>query len=185
MADYSGIERLLGLPEGSTQGSDPMRIAPVLSTGIKNKTNELAKKSTNLETLEDMPSSELIKAGLSLELLERDKVTIRTEAFEVYRIAKSILERFKQDIDDLVDVNDRMYASGGKLIESVTGSLDKLSNLVMKYKQDEEIKGITLVNANDDGSKDMSPQDWIAFVNQIQDNPLEEAKDAEIITPEQ
>lgn len=190
MSDYSALERLLGLPEGSTEGSDEKQVAPLLSKGVKNKTNELETRMKKVDALDDLAPSELVKSGLSMELLEQDKVTLRNEAFEVYRIAKSILERFKEDMDERVDIGDRLYTAGGKIIESVSGSLDKLSNMLIKFRQEEEMRSLSIVDENENGTKQMTPQDWMDFVNQVRsededdDEPAGIVQDAEIIDEE-
>jgi hypothetical protein len=191
MSDYTGLERLLGLPEGSTQGSTESEVAPVLTKGVKEKTNELEIRLQKADTLGDMAPSELVKNGLSMELLEADKVNMRNEAYEVYGIAKSILERFKEDIEERVDIGDRMYTAGSALISSVAGSLDKLNNMLMRFRQEEEIKGLAIIGEDDNnGSKQMSPQDWMAFVNEVRNEdddsdddsqPKGLVEDAEII----
>lgn len=165
---YSAIEKLLGLPEGSTsQGEEELR--PTLANGVKNKTNELVKKANEIEVLDSLAPNELVKSGFDIEELERDKVRIKTEAFEVYNISKSLLDGFKSQIDGLVNPDDRMWASGAKLIDSVTGSLDKLTNMVLKFKQEEEMKGLALVGKEESNSKAMSPQDWIAYIKEVKD----------------
>lgn len=176
MSDYSGLERLLGLPEGSTQGADESEVAPTLSKGIKEKTTELEVKAKKVETLGDMAPSELVKNGLSMELLEQDKVTLRNEAFEVYQIAKTILNRFKEDIDERVDIGDRLYTAGGKIIDSVSGSLDRLNNMLIKFRQEEEIKGLAIIDEEDNGTKQMTPTDWNDFINSVHDEDNDDSK---------
>ena len=177
MANYSGIERLLGLPEGSTEQGEK-DVKELLAKGVQEKTKDLERQMNQLDTLDTMASSDLVKAGFSLESLERDKVTIRTEAFEVYRIAKTLLERYKEQIDGLVDVNDRMWLAGGKMIDSVVGSLDKLTNMILKFKQEEEMKNLTVLDENEDGSKEMSPDDWISFIKEVRDDDTGDDSDA-------
>lgn len=187
MSNYSGLERLLGLPEGSTEGSSESQVAPIISKGVKEKTHELEKQMKKIDTLDGLAPSELVKNGLSMELLEQDKVTLRNEAFEVYRIAKAILERFKEDMDERVDIGDRLYTAGGKIVESVSGSLDRLSNMLMKFRQEEEIKSLSIVTEEETGTKQMTPQDWMAFVNEVRNSgnddegPSGLVEDAEII----
>lgn len=187
MSNYSGLERLLGLPEGSTEGSSESQVAPIISKGVKEKTHELEKQMKKIDTLDGLAPSELVKNGLSMELLEQDKVTLRNEAFEVYRIAKAILERFKEDMDERVDIGDRLYTAGGKIVESVSGSLDRLSNMLMKFRQEEEIRNLSIVTEEETGTKQMTPQDWMAFVNEVRNSgnddegPSGLVEDAEII----
>ena len=170
MSDYSAFERLLGLPPGSTaQGEDELK--PLLTTGIKTKTTELVKKLDQIEVLSDMPQAELVKRGFDLEVLEQDKVRIRTEAFEVYAIAKSLLTGFKEQIDRSVNPNDRMWLAGAKLVDSLTGSLDKLLNMTIKFRQEEELKGLTLVGKEEEkATKTMSAKDWLEFVKSVKED---------------
>ena len=190
MSDYTGLERLLGLPEGSTQGSSEEKVAPILTKGVKDKTSELEIRLKKVDALDDMAPSELVKNGLSMDLLEQDKVTLRNEAFEVYGIAKSILERFKEDIEERVDIGDRMYTAGSAVISSVSGSLDRLNNMLMKFRQDEEMKGLSILDEDENTSKQMTPQDWMAFVNEVRDEdeeadgPVGLVQDAEVIDDE-
>jgi len=166
---YDAIERLLGLPEGSTTQSEE-NLRPVLVDGVKKKTKELVNKASEIEVLDDMSPTDLIKSGFDIEELERDKVRIKTEAFEVYDISRSLLNRFKEQIDASVNPDDRMWASGAKLIDSVTGSVDKLSNMILKFKQEEEMRGLTLMGEDDSTSKSMSPKDWLDFVKEVKND---------------
>lgn len=166
---YSGIENLLGLPEGSTIKSED-ELRPILANGVKNKTKELVDKTNRMEVLDTMSSPELVKNGFDIEELERDKVRIKREAFDVYDIAKALLDNFKDQLEGQVNPNDRMWAAGAKMIDSVTGSLDKLTNMILKFKQEEEMKGIALISEEENTSKTMSPQDWIAFVKEVKDD---------------
>ena len=175
--DYSAFERLLGLPVGSTAKSDD-ELRPLLANSLKTKTNELAKDNTKLEVLNSLPTSELLKHGFSLESLEEDKVRIRNETFEVYEIARSLLNGYKTQIDRAVNPNDRMWMAGAKLVDSVTASLDKLMNMTMKFKQEEEMKGMTLVD-KESNTKEMTSTGWLEFIKMAKNMP--EAEIGEII----
>jgi len=189
MPNYSALERLLGLPEGSTEGSDDTKITPILTKGVKDKTVELEVRLKEADTLGELAPSELVKNGISLELLEQDKVMLRTEALEVYGIAKSILTSFKEDIESRVEIGDRMYTAGSAIISSVSGSLDRLNNMLIKFRQEEEMKGLTILGEEENSSKQMTPQDWMAFVNEVRDEvdddtPTGIIQEAEIIDEE-
>jgi hypothetical protein len=166
---FDAIERLLGLPPGSTSQSEE-KIGATLANGVKNKTKELVEKSHELEVLGSLPSSELVKSGFDIAELEQDKVRIKSEAFEVYEISKALLDGFKTQLDGLVNPSDRMWTAGAKLIDSVTGSLDRLTNMILKFKQEEEMKGLTIVGENEQTSKPMTPQDWIAYIKEVKDS---------------
>lgn len=179
MADYSAFEKLLNLPPGSTEGNDINKIVPVIAKGVKDTTEQLEKAVKRVDTLESMAPSELVKHGITMEVLEQDKIDIRERAWKTYNIAEKILERYNNDITRLVDVNDRMYTAGGKLIEAVTGSLDKLYNIVQKIRQEEEMKNLTVVQDTDSG-KVMTTADWRTFIETVSEDNIE-ATDAEII----
>jgi len=188
MSDYTGLERLLGIPEGSTAGSSESQVAPILTKGVKNKTLELEARMKKVDALDTMAPSDLVKNGLSMELLEQDKVMLRNEALDVYQIAKSILVSFKEDMDERVEIGDRLYTAGSAIISSVSGSLDRLNNMLIKFRQEEDIKGLTILGEEEDNSsKQMTPQDWMAFVNEVRDGDEEEdsptglIQDAEVI----
>lgn len=172
--DYLAFERLLGLPPGSTaQGEEELR--PLLADGIKNKTNELTKKATQLDVISSMSTADIVKTGFSLETLEDDKIKIRNETFEVYTIARALLDGYKTQMDRAVNPNDRMWMAGAKLVDSVTGSLDKLLNMTMKFRQEEEMKGMTLVKESEKSTREMTPKSWFEFIKQVKETP-----DAEI-----
>jgi hypothetical protein len=179
MADYTAFERLFGLPEGSTEGNDINKIAPVIAKGIKDTTNQIEKAVKRVDTLEAMAPSELVKHGITLEILEQDKIDIRERAWKTYNIAEKILERYEADVTRLTEINDRMYTAGGKLIEAVTGSLDKLYGIIQKIRQEEEMKNLTIIQ-EDDESKVMTTADWRTFIESVSDDDID-AKDAEII----
>ena len=105
--------------------------------------------------------------------------SVRQEPRETYNIAEKILERYETDITRLTEINDRMYTAGGKLIEAVTGSLDKLYNIVQKIRQEEEMKNLTIIQEDDD-SRVMTTADWRSFIESVSDDEID-AKDAEII----
>ena len=119
-------------------------------------------------------------ALITLEMLEKDKVDIRERAWSTYNIAEKILERYKHDLDNLIDVNDRMYTAGGKLIEAVTGSLDKLNNIIQKIRQEEEMRNLTVVQEDEQG-KVMTTSDWRTFIESVHEDDDIDATDAEII----
>ena len=171
--DYSAFERLLGLPAGSTaKGEDELR--PLLADSLKTKTNELVKDNTKLEVLTNLPTSDLIKHGFNLDSLEEDKIRIRNESFEVYEIARSLLNGYKTQMDRAVNPNDRMWMAGAKIVDSVAGSLDKLLTMTMKFKQEEEMKGMTLVKDEGNSTKEMTTKDWMNFIKSVKDMPDED-----------
>lgn len=185
--EFSGIEGLLGLPQGSTRDISPDEAGELLVKGVADKTKELSKGIKKVDALENMSSADLVKCGLSVESLEQDKFTIRNELFEVYRIGKALLTKYSDDVKDLVDVNDRMYTAGAKILDSVSGSLDRLGNMIMKFKQEEEMRQLTVEGDDEDGRKEMSPDQWMDFVDASKDTkqlPDDNVKDAEIIEPE-
>ena len=77
-------------------------------------------------------------------------------------------------MDRAVNPNDRMWMAGAKLVDSVTGSLDKLLTMTMKFRQEEEMKGMTLVADEEKTSKEMTPKSWLEFVKAVKDATPEE-----------
>lgn len=173
--EFSGIERLLGLKAGSTKEIDPNdvgKVQKVLTTAVSKKTNQLEKELNKVDTLTTrMSNSDLVKCGMSIESLEADKLTIRNEAFEVYRLCKTLLEKYMGDVDEQIDTNDRMYTAGFNGITAATNSLEKLSNMILRFKQEEEVKGLNVVENNDTGTKEMTTEDWMKFVDGVKENP--------------
>ena len=169
--EFSGIERLLGLKQGSTKKIDPNdvgKVTKVLTTAVSKKTNQLEKDLKKVDTLTTkMSTADLVKCGMSIESLEADKVTIRNEAFEVYRICKTLLGKYMEDVEEQIDTNDRMYTAGFNGVTAATNSLEKLSNMIMRFKQEEEIKGLNVVENNESGTKEMSTEAWMKFVDGV------------------
>ena len=162
MADYSGIEKLLGLPIGSTEGPS-QKVAPVLVKGIQNKTEQLVRRADQVTEMQALKPHELVQTGISLERVKQEKVWLLNELHNVYHISKNLLERYMSDIDKLVEVNDRMYASGAKLIESVTMSLEKLTSINKRLEQEEQFKAAATPDEEDE-AKVMKPSDWMEFI---------------------
>lgn len=175
--EFSGIERLLGLKPGSTKEIDPNdvgKVQKVLTTAVSNKTTQLVKDLKKVDTLTtNMSAGDLVKCGMTIESLEADKLTIRNEAFEVYRLCKTLLEKYMSDVNEQIDTNDRMYTAGFNGMTAATNSLEKLSNMIMRFKQEEEIKGLNVVENNEAGvpKKEFTPEDWIKFVDAVRDTP--------------
>jgi len=185
MDEYSGIETLLGLPVGSTKKIDPDKAGEHLAKGVNKRTTQLNKELKKTDTLEKMSSADLVKCGITLESLERDKETIRKDTFELYRVGKVLLDKYMADAEDRIDMDDRMYTAGFKGIDSLSGTLDKLGNMILKFKQDEQMNQLTLVGEDDDGKKEMNPRQWMDFVEESKkpDDEIkaENVQDAEIV----
>lgn len=173
--EFTGIERLLGLKAGSTKEIDPNdvgKVQKVLTTAVSKKTTQLEKELKKVDTLTTtMSPGDLVKCGMTIESLEADKATIRNEAFEVYRLCKTLLDKYMLDVDEQIDTNDRMYTAGFNGITAATNSLEKLSNMILRFKQEEEVKGLNVVENNDTGTKPMTPEDWMNFVDAVKESP--------------
>jgi hypothetical protein len=181
MDEFSGIERLLGLPDGSTT---PNKV----TNAVVKKANELDKKVKQNDLIETKLSpSDMVKMGITMESLEQDRIRIRNDAFEVFRIGKLLLDKFKEDTENLIDMSDRMYTAGFKGIESLVNALDKLNNMIMKFKQEEEMKNLNLIGDTSDGTLDMTPEKMMEFIehakNQDKKIDMSNIKDAEIVEP--
>jgi hypothetical protein len=159
------LENLFDLPQGSMTNLTPDKVTPTLVDQVKLKTNDLNKQLKKTELLEDLPVSELVKTGLTLDQLEEDKELIRNETFEVYRIGKALLMKIYDDVHNQIGVNDRMYVACAKMLDSVNTSLAKLFEMNQKLKQDVEFKSLTVSGMQDDGkTKSMTPDDWMKWV---------------------
>lgn len=159
------LESLFDLPEGSMTTLTPDKVTPTLVDQVKLKTNDLNKQLKKTELLEEMPVSELVKTGITIDQLEEDKEMIRNETFEVYRIGKALLMKIYDDVKNQIGVNDRMYTACAKMLESVNTSLAKLFEMNQKMKQDAEFKSLTISGMQDDGkTKSMTPDDWMKWV---------------------
>ena len=159
------LETLFDLPQGSMTNLTPDKVTPTLVDQVKIKTNDLNKQLKKTEILEDMPVSELVKNGLTIDQLEEDKELIRNETFEVYRIGKALLMKIYDDVKNQIGVNDRMYTACAKMLDSVNTSLAKLFEMNQKLKQDAEFKSLTVSGMQDDGkTKSMTPDDWMKWV---------------------
>lgn len=185
--DFSSLERLLGLPEGSTKNIDPDKATEQLSKSVNKKATELDKSLKRTDTLDKLSDADLVKTGISAESLERDREIIRNDAFELYRVAKILFDKFMDDAKDRIDMDDRMYTAGFKGVDALSGTIDKLNNMNMKFRQEEEMKNLTIIG-EDNGTKEMSPTDWIDFIDTVKEpeTDKEEEKsnniqDAEII----
>ena len=168
---FSGIESLLGIKQGSTAQIDPNdvgKVQKVLTKAVEKKTEEMEKKLKKVDTLSTLPNADLVKCGLSLDMLEEDKVTLRKEAFEVYRICRSLLNKYMEDVEGQIDTSHLMYKAGFDGITSASNSLKTLTEMIMRFKQEEELKNIPLDKENANGNtKEMSPQDWMNFIDEV------------------
>jgi hypothetical protein len=183
MNDFDQLETLLGLPKGSTESNKE-----ALSKGVKKKTKELGDTLKLTTALDTMSKSDIVKSGFDIDLLEQDKVRIREEAFWLHDICKELMEKFMNDARDQIDMNDRMYASGAKIIDSLSSSLKNLTDMTLKFKQEEQFKQLNMVTDEDTGSKEMSPEqfnDWVerSKKNSIANNP--NVQDAELVDPKE
>ena len=82
MTDFSNLEKLLGIEEGSTKNLSEQELVPELVKGVNNKTKELSAKlkSTDLQLAED-PNNPLL-----LENLENQRKQIIEDAKEINEI---------------------------------------------------------------------------------------------------
>ena len=132
------LETLFGMPPGSMSNISLDKDTPLLVNSVNNKTKDLSKQLKSNDLLTSMPTTELVKTGISLDQLEDDRKMLRNEAFEVYRIGRALLNKLYGDLENQIGVNDRMWASVAKMLDSVNGSVIKLFEMNQKLKQDEE-----------------------------------------------
>lgn len=181
--DFSEIARLLNIPNIPIN-STPNKITPVLVDGVKAKTNELVNRLDSASALSKLSKSELVKSGIDEEALEIDRNLIRNESFDVYRIGKALLVKLYDGIKDQISVNDRMYASCAKLLDSVNGSLSKLFDMNQKLKNEEEMKGLALLGDDDDDkAKMMTPDQWMDFIDATIEEDTDDEEEIPVIPP--
>lgn len=166
--DFSSIEKLLGLEEGSTNAGLPTSLA----NKIEEKTKELTDAMDKVTTIKNLPPSELLKTGMSLEELEDDRRQIVTEAKFIYDISKKLLQKMWDDIKDKIVVPDRMYDAASKLVASVTASNKSLRDINTQYRQEEEMRQMAEISSKEettdgDGKKKrLAPSDITLLINE-------------------
>lgn len=136
MADFSNLEKLLGIEEGSTKKLSEEELLPELVKGVNNKTKELSTKlkSNDLQLAED-PNNPLL-----LENLENQRKQIIEDAKEINEIGKLLLKRFKKDIDDSIVVDAKKWQSAGPMLSSVSNNIKSLHEIINQNIQREEMR---------------------------------------------
>ena len=167
----SAIEALLNLPPGSTIKKDPFEVTPILTKGVQSKTAQLIKMNDVATEHTEMDSLDRVRYGVSLEQLENDKFEIRKDAFEVKTIARAILDKLFHDIRDQIGVSDRMYLAASKMIDSLNMCIAKLDDMNRKMRQEEEFKSISIGQTEENGTKQMTPDMWIDFIEAVKEKP--------------
>lgn len=153
--DFGDLEKLLGIPPGSTIDNTTGEIKPNMDnlvSGIDNKTKELSKQFD--QTSKQISDGNTNNANaFTIEQLDADRKKIIEEAEMIYQISLRILKKLEKDIDDKISPDAKLYASAGPLVNSVSANLKIISDLKTKYRQEEEFKKLTSeASASDDGS---------------------------------
>lgn len=164
------LETLFQMPPGSFSSIEKDKVTNVLVNKVTQKTSALSDQLKTNDTLSNLPVPDLVKNGIDLDQLEQDRVLIRNEAFEVYRIGKALLTKLYNDVKDQIGVNDRMYTACSKMIDTVNNSLIRLFEMNQKLKQDEEFRALTSnVDGNQDGTRNMSTDEWMEWVEKAKE----------------
>lgn len=155
--DFGDLEKLLGIPPGSTVDNSTGQVKPNMDnlvSGIDNKTKELSQQFENSSKQIKDASSD----SYSIEKLDADRKKIIEEAEMIYQISLRILKKLERDIEDKISPDAKLYASAGPLVNSVASNLKIISDLKTKYRQEEEMKLLTSASLSDaeNGSLDMS-----------------------------
>lgn len=188
--DFSSIEKLLGLEEGSTNNGIPANLVESLD----NKTKEITEAFDKNKTIQNLPPAEIIKTGITLDELEEDRKSIVKEAKMIYEISKKILHKLYDDMKDKIVTSDRMYDAASKLIASVIASNKALKDINTQYRQEEEMRRMSEISIKEDevdGKKmKLSPAETMAIILEHRKHKgLKEAsiqaQDAEIVSPTQ
>jgi hypothetical protein len=186
--DFDKLEDLLGIQKGSAERLSREELIPELVKGVDNKTKELElkfKKSGEVQKTEEPASS------LSLEKLEEDRKKIIEETVLLYEIGKRLLMKLEESINDKINPTDKDFAAAGALLSSVSNSLDKLKNINREYRQEEEMRRMSLLSesSNEDGTMDLGPDAIAKFIEDHRKKTqkteeMESAQDAIIVDGE-
>ena len=160
--DFTPLESLLGIQAGSTEKLSKEQLIPELVKAADTKTKEIEHKFKK--------SSELIKVEkdnpLSLEKLEQTRETIIEEATLIYEVSKRLLLKLEEMINDKINPTDKDFTAAGALLNSVTNNLKTLKDINREYRQEEEMRRMSLLNetSNEDGTMDLGPDAIARFI---------------------
>lgn len=138
---YSELETRIGVPLGSTAKALSEGKKPDIVTKMQISTGNLAGEIKNIAV-----KPEAATGGYDLNTLDDDKARIRRETFEMYDIAKQMMQALHQQINDAINPSDKMWASAAKMVESVSSTLKNLLDMTVKLRQEEDLKQISIAS---------------------------------------
>lgn len=188
--EINALEKLLGMPQGSTKSLNADEVVPALVEGIENKTKDLADKADKISNIQKMDPQDKIKSGITEEQLDTYRQEVIDDAVKVKNISMKLLEKMKKDIEDKIVVTPQLWAAAPAMLSSVMGNISKIGELVARYRQEEEMKRLTTVSqeTTEDGKIELSPVNLSKLISehkQRMGKPSNiKATDAEIVDPQ-
>ena len=161
--DFSNLESLLGIEKGTMENMPKDKLIPDMVKGVDDKAKDLKAKfkesSKEIKRVDDNNS-------LSLETLEDDRKKIIEEAVLTYEVSKRLLIKIEEMINDKINPSDKDFTAAAALLNSVTATLKTLKEINREYRQEEEMKRLSMMNetANEDGTMDLSPDAIARFL---------------------
>lgn len=167
---FTALEEKLKLPIGSTK--EGLKEAKQIHQVLKTKVDMVVKNNQAIERKEKLSENGLIK--LSPETFDRDRERIRNEAWRLYHIVSNLLDKLNEQLDNTIDISADLWSSASSLATSVSNTLDKIVNITIKLRQEEDLRQIELqkvADANkaldDDGTVELVPAQMNSFIMQI------------------
>jgi hypothetical protein len=164
--DFEAFEDLFNLPKGSTLQTSEEKRTKLVSEAVADKTTELVERSNKVSIIENMESTELIKADIDLAQLEEDRKVIMAEAFQTQRIAKMVLNKIQSDlVDSQARLDSESIDSIAKMLNSVVTTEKHLAELNNRYRQEEEMKAIMdNSESEEDQSVELRGNDFLSVI---------------------
>lgn len=144
--EINTLEKLLGMPQGSTKKLNPDEIAPAIAQGIENKTKDLADKAKQINALESLDAQDKLKSGITDEQLDEYRREHLEDAQKVKKISMKLLTKLEKDIEDKIVVDPKLWASVSPMLTSVMTNIKTLSEMVTRYRQEEEMRRLTTIS---------------------------------------
>ena len=171
----NAIESMLGLPTGSTLKRSAFTLTPMLTKAVVEKTEVLVRDGEMIEKYGELDKTDIVKAGISLEQLERDRFDIRRDSFDVKTIANGILAKLEQDLHEQIAPTPQMYMAASKMVDSLVNCIGRLDDMNRKMRQEEEFRSMSTVQDEGNGTKQMTTGMWIDFIDAVKEAPVQVA----------
>jgi hypothetical protein len=185
-SDFEAFEELFNLPKGTTLNASEEERTKVITDAVVDKTSELTDRSNRVSIIENMESTELIKADIDLRKLEDDRKMIMAEVMQTQKISKMILLKIQSD---LLESQSRLDAESidsiAKMLNTVVSTEKHLAELNNRYRQEEEMKAIMHNDSsNDKGNVELRGSDFLSVIEayrEDQDKIKSSAQEANVI----